>query len=325
MASAVPLARLVRSGLEESVHLGHVAVCDADGRLVAWTGDPDRAVFARSSMKPLQAVVSLGAIGRDLPDRQVAVMCGSHEGEPIHVRTVRALLRRGGLTEEALRCPPAYPFDARSHARAARPRRIAHNCSGKHAGMTVACASAGWESETYLRRGHPLQRRVLRAVLSATGLERVDVGVDGCGVPCHGMPLRSMATLYARLARPERLGDLAERAERCTRAMRAEPYLVAGRNQVDTLVMSEAPDVVAKIGAEAILCAALLGPGLGVAIKVEDGGERACGPALMRVLSQLGAVSARQARALDRVARPRVRGGGVVVGHVTAGFDLRRR
>ena len=32
MTAAAQLVRVVRSGLEESVHLGHVAVCDADGR-----------------------------------------------------------------------------------------------------------------------------------------------------------------------------------------------------------------------------------------------------------------------------------------------------
>ena len=52
------LVRVLRSGLEESVHLGDVAVVDADGRIVAAAGDADRVAFARSSMKPLQAAVS---------------------------------------------------------------------------------------------------------------------------------------------------------------------------------------------------------------------------------------------------------------------------
>ena len=63
MVAAVPIARVMRSGLEESVHLGHVAVCDADGRLVARAGDAEREVFIRSCAKPLQAAVSLAAIG----------------------------------------------------------------------------------------------------------------------------------------------------------------------------------------------------------------------------------------------------------------------
>ncbi len=63
------------------------------GRLA---GDPERVVFARSCMKPVQAAVSLGAIDVGVPEREVAVMCSSHNGEPVHVRAVRGLLRRGG-------------------------------------------------------------------------------------------------------------------------------------------------------------------------------------------------------------------------------------
>ncbi|MGH2540717.1 MAG: asparaginase, partial [Actinomycetota bacterium] len=117
MPSPVPLVRVVRSGLEESVHVGHVAVCDSDGRLIAATGDPDRLVFARSSMKPIQASVSLGRIGVDLPDEIIAISAASHHGEPRHLSAVRRLLRAGGVTQSALRCPPAFPAHADDIAR----------------------------------------------------------------------------------------------------------------------------------------------------------------------------------------------------------------
>lgn len=103
----VPLVRVIRSDLEESFHTGDVAVTDADGALVAFAGDPDREVFARSSMKPLQATVSLSLAPFDFPDREVAVMCASHNAEPVHVQTVRSLLARAGLSEESLRRGPA--------------------------------------------------------------------------------------------------------------------------------------------------------------------------------------------------------------------------
>ena len=324
MTSAAPLVRVVRSGLEESVHLGHVAVCDADGHLVAYAGDPGRVVFARSSMKPLQGAVSLRAIDEDLPDPLIAVMCASHNGEPVHVRTVRALLRRGGLGVSALGCPPDYPLDRVSMATSGRPSRVTHNCSGKHAGMTVASAHAGWDVGGYLRPSHPLQRRVHRAVLVGTGLDRVEIGTDGCGVPVHGMPLAAMATLFARLGRPERFGVLAGQVARCTAAMRAEPYLVAGRGRSDTVIMSRVPGVVVKSGAEALHCAALIEPGLGVAVKILDGGERASAPALIRALALLGIVGEEDLEALGRVAQRPVTGGGVRVGDVSAGFRLRR-
>jgi L-asparaginase II len=319
VTTAVPLARVFRSGLEESVHLGHVAVCDPAGRLIASAGDPGRLVFARSSMKPLQASVSLAAMrDDDLPAPMLAVMCASHNGETVHVRTVSALLRRSGLGVSSLRCPPDWPMDAGARARARSPRRVLHNCSGKHAGMVTASSSAGWDLETYLRRTHPLQRRVTKAVLVATGLAKVHVGVDGCGAPVHGMPLASMATLFARLARPERLGPIEPEVARATSAMRAEPYLVAGRNRTDTALMREEPGLLVKSGAEGLACAAVLETGFGVAVKIDDGGDRAAGPALIWALAQLGAVSIEALVRLDPFVRRPVLGGGRIVGELSA-------
>jgi L-asparaginase II len=324
MASGTVLVRVLRSGLEESVHLGHVAVCDVDGHLVAWAGDPHRLVFARSSMKPVQAAVSLGAIGGGLGDDLVAVMCASHNGEPVHVATVRRLLRAAGLGLSALRNPPGWPLDPRSMAKAGRPRRVLHNCSGKHAGMVAACERQGWDLEGYRSAAHPLQRRISRAVRGLTGLDDIAIGVDGCGVPVHGMPLLRMATLYARLGRPEPFGALGERIAECSAAMRAHPYLVAGRNRTDTAVMGASADLVVKSGAEGLACAAVPLAGLGVAVKVADGGERASGPALIRALALIGAFSDAELGELERFARRPVTGGGARVGEVVAEFHLRR-
>jgi L-asparaginase II len=322
--SPAPLVRVVRSGLEESVHLGHVAVCDAGGRLLASAGDPDRPVFARSSMKPLQAAVSLGTIDADLGEELVAIMCASHNAEPEHVRTVRRLLRTGGAAEGRLACPPALPSRAEDIARARRPRRILHNCSGKHAGMLCACVGAGWAVTAYRDPSHPLQRRILRAVRRATGVARPAIGVDGCGAPTFGIPLSAMATLFARLARPERLGSLAPSVARASEAMRAHPFLVAGTGRTDTALMRAAPQILSKGGAESLHCAAVLDRGIGVAVKIADGGDRACGPALLRALDLLDALTAAQVSELAPLAHRAVLGGGRPVGELVTDFRLRR-
>lgn len=318
--------RVVRSGRTESVHLVDVAVCDERGRLLASAGDPAVAMYSRSCMKPLQASVALEAIDDDggLPDRAVAVMCSSHNGEPVHVAEVRAILRRARLTTRALRCPPAYPFDVAAIARTRAPRRVLSDCSGKHAGMLLASVSSGWDVDTYPERSHPLQRRIRRAVVASTGESSVRIGVDGCGVPVFGLPLAAMATLYARLARPERLGGLAPRASRCVAAMLAEPYLVGGRDRADTTLMQSATGIVAKEGAEALFCASVLDEGIGVAVKVADGGYRGAPPALLSVLRTLGVVRRRGAE-LEPFARPVVRGGGRPVGRLVAEIDLHPR
>src|SRR5204862_7047562 len=130
-------------------------------------------------------------------------------------------------------------------------------------------------------RSHPLQRRIVRAVKLLSGSDDVVVGVDGCGVPVHGIGLRAVATMYARLSDPGGQGPLAPAVDRVVTAMRAEPYLVGGRNRIDTEVMRVAPGIVAKEGAEALNCAVALSDGLGIAVKVADGGYRAAGPALI--------------------------------------------
>jgi len=125
------------------------------------------------------------------------------------------------------------------------------------------------------------------------------------------MPLWAMATIYARMVARERLGDLAPFAERAVSSMVAEPYLVAGRNRADTALMEAAPGaVIAKGGAEALMCAALLEPRLGIAVKIRDGASRASGPAVLHVLRLLGALDEGQVERLAPFARPAVLGGG---------------
>ena len=319
---SVPLVRVVRSGLEESVHFGDVAVVDANGQLIAFAGDARRLLFARSSMKPVQATVSLSCAELDLTDREIAVMCASHNAEPVHVEAVRSLLARAGIPEEALRCPSVRPWDEETAAANPDKRRINSDCSGKHAGMLAACRAQGWPIESYREATHPLQRQILDTVLSVTGLDSVRVGVDGCGVPVHGMEIRSMATIYARLGTPAGWGALEEHARRIVGAMRAEPYLVAGRDRPDTALMEAAPNVIAKGGAEGLFCAAVLDRGVGVAVKIRDGAHRAAGPAMIHALRSQGFLDDSQLARLEAFARPPVLGGGERVGELSAVFDM---
>jgi L-asparaginase II len=313
---AVPLVRVVRSGFEESVHFGSAVVADTEGALRSWAGDPQRVVFARSSMKPLQATVSAGLAGETLTDAELAVMCASHNGEPVHVEAVRALLERAGLGVDALRCPPDRPIDTESARTVSQPRPEYHNCSGKHAGMLLASVRQGWEVESYRHPGHPLQQSVLDAVRVGTGQEPQAIGVDGCGVPVHAVPLSAMATLYARLAGGTLPGSAA-----VTEAMRSEPYLVAGRDRVCTALMQAGSGLVAKVGAEGLLCVGSVDRGLGVAVRIEDGAARAADPAMIRVLALLGLADPHDER-LRRFARPPVLGGGDPVGELVADFQL---
>ena len=138
--------------------------------------------------------------------------------------------------------------------------------------MLLACVRAGWNVGHVPAPVAPAAATRATAVGRATGVERPRIGVDGCGVPVQGMPLRAIATLYARLGEPERWAGLETDAGRAVDAMLAEPYLVGGRGRVDTAMMQAVPGVVAKEGAEALHCASVPSMGIGVAVKVADGG-----------------------------------------------------
>jgi L-asparaginase II len=314
----------MRSGVEEAVHLGSVAVVDSDGRLQASAGDAGIVAFTRSCSKPLQATASLSLIGEeeDLTDREIAVMCGSHNGEPQHLEAVASILRRAGLGTDALRCPPAAPLGPGAARRVTDQRTEYHNCSGKHAGMLLACVRSGLDPKTYPEADHPVQRTVLDVLSRATEMDPEAVGVDGCGVPVHAYPLANLARMFAALADPSRLGAFEPAARRAGGAMLAEPAMVAGWGTVDTDVMEAVPGIVVKGGAEGLMCATAADRGPGIAVKVADGGGRATGPALVRVLTVLGLVDGDAAEALAERARPAVKGGGRPVGELVAEFHL---
>jgi L-asparaginase II len=319
MTAPAELVQVVRNGLVESVHTGDVAVCAVDGRLRASAGDPDRMLFGRSCEKPLQGAVSLSVMDEpDLPDDEIAVMCASHSGEAIHVAAVRRLLRRGPVPVAALRTP-------RDRATKGARSRIWDGCSGNHAGLLVASARRGWDLGSYRAPGHPIQRRVLRAVTAATDVERPRIGVDGCGIPVHGVPLRAMATMFARLGEPDRLGRLAPAADRVVRGMLATPHMVGGTRRLDTDVMTAgAGQVIAKEGAEGLVCATSLPQGFGIAIKVTDGNWRRLAPAVVKVLRDLDVFPEPNAEELMRHERLPVLGGEEPQGAVEAVVRLRR-
>lgn len=278
----------LRGGLVEAVHDVHVAVVDAAGRLVARAGDPDLVTFWRSAAKPFQAMplVEDGVIERfGLTTEDLALACGSHSSEPAQVTRVRDLLARIGCSERDLLCGPHAPLSetvAQDYqTRGVRLTAVYSNCSGKHAGMLALARHHGWPTAFYTRLEHPVQQRCLAEVSRWTDVPVADVktAVDGCGVVCFAVPLRSMALAYARLAN----------ASRIVEAMLRHPDLIAGEGRPCTELMRAHPGrVIAKVGAEGVYCALLPGERLGVALKVADGHGVAAALAIAAVLEALG-------------------------------------
>ncbi|MEU9737996.1 asparaginase [Micromonospora chersina] len=307
----VPLAEVVRSGFVEGVHRGSVVVLDAAGAPVSGAGDVASPIFPRSSNKPMQAIGMLRA-GLPLTDpADVALAAASHAGEEFHVERVTALLRGAGLTEEALHCPPDLPVGEAAREAVLRagggPTRTLMNCSGKHTAMLLTCLAAGWPLDGYWRPEHPLQQRLTAAIEEFTGEKAAAVGVDGCGAPVLAVSLTGLARAFLRLVSAE--PGTVERT--VADAMRAYPELVGGTQADDTRLMRGVPGLLAKVGAEGVIAAAV--PGVGaVALKIDDGAGRPRMPVLVSALRRLGV----EAPVLTEYAEIPLLGGGLPVGAV---------
>ncbi|MFF0228962.1 asparaginase [Micromonospora sp. NPDC005254] len=307
----VPLAEVVRSGFVEGAHRGSVVVLDAAGVPLATAGDVTAPIFPRSASKPMQAIGMLRA-GLTLTDpADLALVSASHAGEDFHLARVGALLDRAGLDASALHCPPDLPVGAAAREAVLRagggPSRVQMNCSGKHSGMLLTCEAAGWPRDGYWRPEHPLQQGLRAAIEEFTGEQAAAVGVDGCGAPVLAVSLTGLAGAYLRLVGAE--PGSAPRT--VAAAMRAHPEIVGGTQADDTRLMRGVPGLLAKVGAEGVFAVGL--PGVGaVALKIDDGADRARMPVLVSALRRLGV----DAPVLAEYAEVPLFGGGVPVGAV---------
>ena len=283
------LASVWRGDICEARLRGHVAVVDATGAVLAALGDAGAVTTLRSCVKPIQAVPfvrdALDQIGAE--QDELAVACGSHNGEPRHVATVRRLLGRVGLDDAALACGPQPPFDEASarrlFAQGEEPGAVHNNCSGKHAAMLATCVVRGWRIDGYIAPDHPCQQAVTAALAEAMGpgLMTAPRAVDGCGLPTYAMPLSTLAAAFASSQADPAFG-------RCQDAMAARPFMVAGTGRFDTALLDAAGDrLTCKIGGAAVWVAAIRPKGPAVALKLEAGGDGVA-PVAVAVLQRLG-------------------------------------
>lgn len=322
------LVEVRRGELVEARHRGHAVMVDKDGRRLYACGDPGHVTYMRSAAKPLQALplVETGAARRlGLAAAELAVCCASHNGEPEHITVVRSILDRAGIAPEMLRCGTHPAWDARVRdaliMAGEKPGVLHNNCSGKHAGMLALAAHMNWPLEGYTAREHPLQQMMVRTVAELAGVpaEGLIIGIDGCTVPTFGLPLYNMALAYARLADPAGLGpERAAASAAVADAMGANPHLVAGTGRFCTdLIRITGGRLIGKVGAEAVYCVAVRDRGWGLAVKVEDGGQRGLYPAVLQVLDSCGLLRPDELDALQDYHRPAVRNNrGEVVGRV---------
>jgi len=292
------LVRVWRGPHVESQHRGSWVVVDERGTVVAGAGEYTAPVFARSSVKSLQALPLLetGAAARyGFDDADLALALASHNAEPCHTERVAAILARLSLGEQDLQCGPQPPGDPATRAELARrgqaPGSLHNNCSGKHAGFLALALHLGVPTARYLDPESAGQRLVREAVLAMCGLQpsELSIAVDGCNAPTFRLPLAGLATAFARVANPEGLpGVRRDACQRMLGAVERFPELIAGRHKrlCTDLARTSRGRLFPKIGGEAVYAIGVRGGRRGLALKVDDGSTRGLHATIIALLER---------------------------------------
>ena len=297
------LAEVVRAGVVESVHNGHLALINSDGSLRASVGDIQAPMYPRSSIKSFQAAAMVRN-GLKLSPRKLAIVCASHSGAPEHFEVVESILSGAGLSVEDLLNTPDVPLGRAEKAAwgGNAPSRLAQGCSGKHAGMLATCVVNGWDTKTYLDPEHPLQIAIRQEIQTLIGGAVLSTTIDGCGAPLFVITTHNFAigTHTMRVSQDPVYQEVVA-------ACLAHPDMVAGKGRLTTTLMNQIPGLFVKDGAEAVELLSLA-DGRACIFKVSDGSDRAF-PAIVKAVLRAWDIDAE----IDPVL---VRGGSQVTGEI---------
>jgi L-asparaginase II len=276
------LVEIYRDKVLESFHRGVVCVVDQGGEILYSEGDVNQVCYPRSAMKLLQVLPLIENGGMEKFNftlEEIAVMCGSHNAEPEHLRAVSSILQKIGLDKSALQCGPQYPTSRKDSdeliRKGEKPHDIHNNCSGKHAGMLAMCVLKGWQTKDYINPKHPLQQLILNlcAEFYEYPKEKMTTALDGCSAPIFSVPVYNQAVGYKNLTHPKKLSSkIQEACATVIEAVSKHPFMVAGTKRYCTDMMRiTAPRIIGKTGAESIFCMAMPRDKIGVCIKIDDG------------------------------------------------------
>lgn len=286
----------IRNDLVEGLHRVHIAIVDNMGDILYRSGDPELVTYTRSCIKPIQALPILTSGAADhfgLSDEEIALISGSHSGQDKHLDTIKSILKKASLDEASLKCKGHVPFDKGTAKEIGQDFTPLHdNCSGKHSGALVLCKHMVWDIEGYLDMDHPLQSEILQVICSLAEIEEKDihVGIDGCDIPNHALPIDRMAKMFSRLMDASVMND-PEPIERVGKAMVDHPFMVAGKDRFDTVIMNEGNGkILSKAGAAGLQTLAIQNEGswIGISLKIEDGAYSAIPPLTYSILEELG-------------------------------------
>ena len=280
------LSQNIRNGYVEEIHSG-LFIKFKNGQVINSYGqDYDYPFFQRSCMKPMQFAAIYDVVKAfDFTPQEIAVCAASHSGENFHIKTISGILKKIGLNENALLCPPQEPLNLSAKNELIKkdlpPKAIHNNCSGKHAAMLAYCVLKGMDTKDYNDLAHPLQKHVLNFVanICRKNLSECEISRDGCTLPVIATPLKNLAQGFLEVFTNEKYVELQN-------AVLKYPYYFGGHGRTDSEITASSNHLIAKVGAGNLCCIADIEEKSCYVIKLSDGDNFARGVILTQFLKK---------------------------------------
>lgn len=283
------LVKYERNGLTEQVHSGILLYMNKNKILYRAGNDNNYKFYHRSCMKPMQAsiLIDLGIDKElDLTNQELAVCCASHTGDIEHQELVLSILKKNNLTEESLLCPPHTPLSKEEQKRLiinnTNPTKIHNNCSGKHAAMLSICLHNNFCLSNYKDFSHPLTKMVINKICELCEIKNEDyqISKDGCGLPVIATTLEQLGKGFLNLF-------TSEKYKRLTDAFLQYPYLIGGKDRLDSEIINASENIIAKVGAGGLCTVVNTKKEECLVIKIADSNMEARSFAIISALLQL--------------------------------------
>ncbi len=276
------LVEVYRGDVLESFHRGVICIVDKDDKIIYSIGDTQQVCFPRSALKFFQQIPLLtsGAVEYfGFTTQEIAIFCGSHNGEAKHVEVVRGIFKKIGLTEDDLECGPQMPTLKEDQnyliKNDLKPLKVMNNCSGKHAGFLAYCVYKNLPTKDYINPKQQLHLDILDIIAEFHSYpkEKIQQGIDGCSAPIFAFPVYNQAIAYKNLIHPIQFSETIQKAcKLMTDAIIQYPDMIAGKNRycTDLMALSEGK-LVGKTGADGVYSIGIIEQALGICIQVDDG------------------------------------------------------
>ena len=269
-----------RGNLNELYHQGSICVVDKNYNVVYFYGDINERVFIRSTAKVFQILPLLYDkldLKYDLTIEEIAIMCSSHISDFEHIRVIKQIMEKTGISESDFCIKPAFPADFNTtkelNKNEAKPSPIYHMCSGKHLGLMINEKEVNENYQNYYLETSYSTKKCLEfiALMAQVDVDSIDIGLDGCGVPVFGLSIYESAVAFANLTNYDIEDQKLIRALKIVeQAYREYPDMVRGKNMFCSYHNYD-KNVIGKDGADGFYGFSLKNEGLGAAFKIYSG------------------------------------------------------